>query len=110
MLPVWPDYFKQLYDFDVNPDISTAIRDNIALALPLRFGEISCEAQVTNHNPVRVLHGLALLLSTDASEEEILMLVETLFSFADEKEGKYGHAFIVLLKLVWRLFFGDGKL
>ncbi len=104
MLPVWPDYFKQLYDFDVNPDISTAIRDNIALALPLRFGEISCEAQVRNHNPVRVLHGLVLLLSTDASEEEILMLVETLFSFADEKEGKYGYAFIVLLKLVWRLF------
>lgn len=104
MLPFLPDYFKKIYDFGINPDISTVTMDGAALSLPLRFGEIRNEAQAGNHNPVRMLHRLASLLSTDAGEEEILVAVEALFSYADGREGKYGHIFIVLLKVVWRLF------
>jgi len=104
MLPFQPDYFKQLYDFDANPDISTVVKADAALALPLRFGEIGNESQVENHNPVRLLHRLAWLLSVDASEKEIFAVAETLFSYMDEKEGGYGYAYIVLLKVVWHLF------
>ena len=37
MLPFQPDYFKQLYDFDVNPDISTVTKSE---AVFLRIIEI----------------------------------------------------------------------
>ena len=104
MLPTQPDYFKRLYDFNANPDISTVVKADAALALPLRFGEIGNESQVENHNPVRLLHRLAWLLSVDASEKEIFAGAEILFSFVDEREGRYGFAFIVILKIVWHLF------
>ncbi len=104
MLPLHPDYFKKLYDFEVNPDISTVVKEQVALALPVHFGEIGFESQEEHHNPVRMLHSLALLLSTDAREEDIIMAVENLFSCVDEKEGKYGYIYIVLLKVIWHLF------
>lgn len=104
MLPFQPDYFKQLYDFDVNPDVFTVVNASVALAIPLRFGETGKELQVENHNPVRLLHRLAWLLSADGSEKEIFEGAETLFSFVDEREGRYGYAFIVLLKVIWDLF------
>lgn len=109
MLPFQPDYFKQLYDFDVNPDISTVTKSDASLALPLHFGEIENEPQVGNHNPVRLLHRLAWLLSADAIEKEIFAVVEALFSYVNEGERGYGYAFIVLLKAVWHLFMELGN-
>ncbi len=103
MLPAKPDYFKQLYDFDVDPDISTIAKD-VALSLPLRFGEVGEEAQTRNHNPVRALHRFAMLLSAGVSDDDILAETDHLFSYVDDKEGKYGSIFIVLLKIVWKLF------
>lgn len=104
MLPSRSDYFKQLYDYNVNPNISSVVKVDVALALPLRFGERGNEPQVENHNPVRLLHRLAWLLSVYASEKEILTVIENLFSYVDEREGIYGYTFIVLLKVVWYLF------
>lgn len=102
MLPFQPDYFKQLYDFDVNQEVSTVVK--AGATLPLRFGETGNDLQVENHNPVRLLHRLAWSLSVDASGKEIFTIVETLFSYVGEREGRYGYAFIVLLKVVWHLF------
>lgn len=72
--------------------------------MPLRFGETGNDLQVENYNPVRLLHRLAWSLSVDASGEEIFTIVETLFSYVGDREGRYGYAFIVLLKVVWHLF------
>lgn len=104
MLPFQSDYFRRLYDCNVNPDISAVVKADVALALPLRFGNIGETSQVGNHSPVRLLHKLAWLLVVDAEEKEILTVIENLFSYVDNGEEAYGYTFIVLLKIVWNLF------
>lgn len=104
MVPSWPDYFLQLYDFDAGTDEIDNVKENIALSIPLRFRKTVEKTEIDNHNPVRLLHKLESLLYSNAEDRDILTVIADLFSYADSEHAKYGEIYVLFLKCVWDLW------
>lgn len=101
MLPSWPAFFLQLYDFDACTDEIAKVKDDVALSIPLRFGKMVSKTEIDNHNPVRLLHKLERLFSSNAEDGDILTVIAALFSYADSENAKYGDIYVLFLKCVW---------
>ena len=100
LLPPNPDFFKQLYNFDVQ---STALIDSVAETLPIALGNIR-ENVNDNHNPVRLLHKLSRLLEAGADDATIMLVIWSLLTYIEGADVKYGKVYILLLRSIWILF------
>lgn len=101
MLPYWPNFFLRLYNFEMGIGEVVNIKNDIAVSIPLQFGAVLEKQKVNNHNPVRLLHKLESLFFCNSGDEEILAIIELLFSYADNETTKYGKIYILFLKYVW---------
>lgn len=100
ILPSNSNYFKQFYDFDVNPNF---LDNTIAWAVPVPT-DITDIEKINNCNPVRLLNELESLLFSNAKSENVMLVINALFSYSENVNAKYGALYIIFLKYVWLLF------